>query len=116
MTLKTFFSQFGIPAYTLNSVPDNVSLPYITYPLTEPEWNEQSNFYCQVWYPKNHLSELLTKADLIQEAIGEGVTIPMTGGYLAIYPSTPNMQTLTDDYSQSVYINLAINAYHMPGQ
>jgi hypothetical protein len=42
--------------------------------------------------------------------------IPITGGYLAIYPSTPLMQTMTDDYSQSVYINLAINAYHMPGE
>lgn len=114
--LKTFFSGFDIPAYTLDSVPENVQLPYITYPLLEPEWNEQANFYCQIWYRKKNLGELLIKADQVVAAIGTGILVPIMGGYLAIYPSTPLMQTLTDDYSQSIYISLAINAYHMPGQ
>lgn len=115
-TLKEFLGGFGIPAYTLDSVPENVDLPYITYPLTEPEWSEQTNFYCQIWYRKNNLGALLAKADQVVEAIGTGIQIPMTGGYLAIYPSTPLMQTMTDDFAQSVYISLVINAYHMPGQ
>ena len=115
-TLKTFFSGFGIPAYTLDSVPDNVTLPYITYPLTEPEWSEQASFYCQVWYPKKRMADLLAKADAIVGAIGECKEFTQTGGYLVIYPSTPLIQILTDDYSQSAYINLSINAYHMPGQ
>lgn len=116
MALKTFFGGFGIPAYTLDSVPENVELPYIIYPLVEPEWNSQTNFYCQVWYRKNNLGDLLTKADQVVAAIGTEVKLPMTGGYLTIYPSTPLMQTMTDDYAQSVYINLVINAYHMPGE
>ena len=115
MTLKTFFSQFGIPAYTLDSVPEEVELPYIVYPLTEPEWNEQTNFYCQVWYRKQNLGALLAKADQVLAAIGTGITIPMTGGYLTLYTSTPVIQIMSDDYAQSAYINLAINAYHMPG-
>ena len=115
-TLKSFFGGFGIPAYTLDSVPENVELPYITYQLVEPEWNEQANMYCQVWYKRNNLGSLLAKADQIAAAIGTGVVFDQPGGYLAIYPSTPLMQTLTDDYAQSVYMNLAINAYHMPGQ
>lgn len=115
-TLKTFFSGFGLPAYTLDSVPDNVELPYISYPLTEPEWNEQTNFYCQVWYLKKNLTALITKADQILAAIGTGVTIPMSGGYLAIYPSTPQMQIRTDEQTQCAYISLALNAYHMPGE
>ena len=114
-TLKTFFSGFDIPAYTLESVPEEVEFPYIIYPLVEPEWGEQANFYCQVWYRKNNLGALLAKADQVLAAIGTGIVIPMTGGYLAIYPSTPQMQTMTDDVAQSVYINLAINAYQMPG-
>lgn len=114
-TLKTFFSGFDIPAYTLDSVPESVKLPYIVYPLMEPEWSEQTNFYCQVWYRKNNLEALLTKADQVLAAIGTGITIPMTGGYLAIYPSTPQMQIMSDDFAQSVYINLALNAYQMPG-
>lgn len=114
-TLKTFFSGFGLPAYTLDSVPDEVTLPYITYPLIEPEWNEQASLYCQVWFPKNRLADLLAKADQITAAIGTGVKIDKPGGYLVIYPSTPLVQILTDEYSQSAYINLAINAYQMPG-
>ena len=113
--LKAFFSGFGIPAYTLDSVPDDVELPYITYPLTEPEWNQKATFYCQVWYRKKNLEALITKADQIVAAIGNGKIIPMDGGYLVIWPETPLMQVLTDEYSQSAYINLSINAYHMPG-
>ena len=30
--LKTFFSGFDLPAYTVDSVPDNAQLPYITSP------------------------------------------------------------------------------------
>lgn len=114
-TLKTFFGGFGLPAYTLNSVPENVALPYITYPLVEPEWDSQASFYCQIWYRKNRLQDLLTKADQITAAIGTGVKFEQTGGYLVIYPATPLIQILTDDTTQSAYINLAINAYHMPG-
>lgn len=114
-TLKTFFSGFQIPAYTLQSVPDDVKLPYITYPLTEPEWNEQASFYCQVWYPKKKLEQLLAKADEIVSAIGTMKQFEQEGGYVVLYPSTPLVQILNDDYTQSAYINLIINAYHMPG-
>lgn len=115
-TLKTFFQSFDLPAYTLQSVPDDVTLPYITYPLTEPEWNEQASFYCQVWYPKNRLADLLEKADEIVQEIGTMKEFEQKGGYLVIYPSTPLVQILSDEYSQSAYITLSINAYHMPGQ
>lgn len=115
-TLKTFFGGFGIPAYTLDSVPVEVTLPYITFPLTEPEWCEQANSYVQVWYPKNRLEDLLRKADQIAEAIGAtGIKFEQPGGYLVIYPGTPLIQILTDDYSQSAYLNLIINVYQMPG-
>lgn len=114
-TLKTFFSSFDLPAYTLESVPEDVQLPYITYPLTEPEWSEQASFYAQVWYPKKRLADLLAKADEITAAIGTMKEFEQDGGYIVLYPSTPLIQILSDDYSQSAYITLSINAYHMPG-
>ena len=113
--LKMFFGGFNIPAYTLQSVPEDVELPYITYPLTEPEWNEQASFYCQVWYPKKRLQDLLTKADQIVAAVGECRKIDMPGGYLVIYPSTPLIQIMSDENSQSAYIMLVLKAYHLPG-
>ena len=115
-TLKTFYSGFGLPAYTLESVPETVMLPYITFPLTEPEWNVQASTYCQVWYPKNRLADLLAKADQIAAAIGPtGIKFEQPGGYCVLYPSTPLIQILTDEHTQSAYINLAINVYQMPG-
>lgn len=113
--LKMFFSGFGLPAYTLQSVPDEVELPYITYLLVEPEWDQQANSYCQVWYPKNRLADLLAKADQIVGAIGLMKKIDHPEGYLIIRPQTPVTQIMSDEYSQSAYINLTINAYHMPG-
>ena len=114
-TFKSFFGGFGLPAYTLYSVPDEVNLPYITYPLMEPEWNQKASFYCQIWYPKNRLGELLEKAQSIVGEIGTGKKFDLTEGYLVIYPDTPLIQILTDEDTQSAYINLSINAYHMPG-
>lgn len=114
--LKTFFSSFGLPAYTLESVPDDVTLPYITYPLVEPEWDQQASFYCQIWYRKNNLQALLEKADAVVGEIGTMKKFPLSNGYLVLYPSTPLIQILTDEDSQSAYITLSLNAYHMPGE
>ena len=114
-TLKTFFGGFDIPAYALESVPDDVNLPYITYPMVEPEWDGQGNIYCQVWYPKNRLADLLAKADEIVGEVGTMKQFEQTGGYVVLYPTTPLIQILTDEHSQSAYISLLINAYHMPG-
>ena len=115
-TLKSFFASFDLPAYTLSSVPDEVDLPYITFPLLEPEWNQQSSFYCQIWYPKNRLEQLLTKADEVAKAIAHGKRFNLPEGYLVLYPASPLIQTITDEHTQSVYMNLLINAYHMPGE
>lgn len=115
MTLKEFFSGFDIPAYAESSVPDEVALPYITYPLTEPSWNEQAVYHCQIWYQQKHLGELLAKADQVVGAIQEGVILKNAGSYVVMYPSEPLIQILTDEDSQRAYISLIINAYHMPG-
>lgn len=114
-TLKEFYSSFDLPAYTLSSVPDEVTLPYITFPLEEPEWDRQKTTYCQVWYPKNRLADLLAKADQIAAAIGTMKKFTQTGGYVVLYPSTPLIQILSDESTQSAYISLTINAYHLPG-
>ena len=114
-TLKTFFGGFGLPAYTLDSVPENVDLPYITYPLVEPEWDRQASFYCQIWYRKNRLADLLAKADQVTAAIGSMKRFAQPGGYLVLYPATPLVQILTDEDTQSAYIMLSVNTYHMPG-
>lgn len=113
--LKAFFAGFGLPAYTLASVPEEVELPYISYRLIEPEWDKQADTYCQVFYPKNRLEALLTKADQIAAAIGTGHQIKMPGGYIVLYPAENFIQIMSDAHTQSAYISLIIKAYHKPG-
>ena len=117
VALKTFFSGFGIPAYTTGSVPDDAELPYITYSLAEPEWGQKATMYAQVWDRSRSNTYILQKADQITAEIGEGKVIPYDEGtgYLVIWPETPLVQLMTDGDFRSAYINLSINAYHTPG-
>lgn len=113
--LKEFVGGFGLPAYTTQSVPEDVKVPYLTYPLTEPEWNQKATWYIQGWYKTTSNAALAEKADQIISEIGTGITISTDSGYLVIYPETPLVQLMVDDDYRSFYINLSINSYQMPG-
>lgn len=113
--LKTFFSGFDLPAYAENTVPEDVTLPYITYSQNVPEWNQKASGYAQVWDRTDSNTGIIQKADQITAAIGTGKIIPLTGGYLVIWPETPLIQIMTDGDFRSAYINFSINAYNMPG-
>lgn len=113
--LKQFVGGFGLPAYTVQSVPKDVQVPYLTYPLTEPEWNQKATFYIQGWYRTTSNAELTATADRILREIGTGITINTESGYLVIYPETPLVQMMTDGDFRCFYINLSINVYQLPG-
>ena len=114
-TIKTYLEGFGLPAYSLRSVPKDVNPPYLVFPVNLPEWNQKATFYIQGWYRTTSNEELFTKADEIIADIGVGKTIPMPGGYLVIYPESPLVQLDVDGDYRYFYINLSINAYQMPG-
>lgn len=113
--LKDFFSGFGLPAYTEDSVPDNATLPYITYSAGVPEWNQKATMYAQVWDRTKSNAGIIKKADQITAAIGEGRRIPFAGGYLVIWPENPLTQIRVNGDFRSAYINLSINSYNLPG-
>lgn len=115
--LYGFLSSFDIPAYNEQLVPDDAELPYLTYPLTEPEWDSPATFYINVHYLKSASNRAsLDKADEIVQAIGTGIRLPCTGGCVTLYPQNPLIQALpTENDVRTAYINLQINAYHMHG-
>ena len=113
--LKSFFQGFDLPAYSRDNIPDTVEIPYITFDLIEPRWDTQGNMTAQVYYPKGWIEELLTKADEICAAIGEGLEITMSSGYLMLYLATPQQQRMSDKETESILISLLINSYHLPG-
>ena len=114
--LHDFYSGFGIPAYTTQTVPDEAVEPYITYNLTEPDWNSPTTHYCQVWYNDTSNAAVLAKADEIVRAIGEGIKLHTDGGFILLRPDSPLVQLLVEDREhRSAYINLQLNAFHERG-
>ena len=113
--LKTFFSGFGIPAYTTDSVPEEAPTRHITYPYTDPEWDKQTTFYCEVWDRATSNEFILERADAILKEIGTGIIVSCDGGFLRIHLENPTVQLRVDGDYRSAYINMTINAFHMPG-
>ena len=114
--LKTFFSGFEVPAYQEGSVPDDTELPYITFSLHEPEWNQKATNYARVWDRTRSNEGIIAIADQITAAIGEELRIPFDeAGYLVIWPEPSNTQIQVDGDYRYALVNFSINSYHMPG-
>lgn len=112
--LYEFYNSFGLPAYTVNTVPDSAELPYITYSLVESESLSPATHYAQVWYRDTSNSALLAKVDEIKSAVGDGVCIDCDGGYVVLRPSSPYVQLMVadDPANRYAYINMQINCFH----
>ena len=113
--LKTYYSGFGLPAYQEGSVPDDVSLPYISYSVSIPEWDQKASHFVRVWDRTKSNTGIIRKADQIAQSIGLGKKISFTGGYLMIWPENPLVQIEEDGDFRYAYINLSINSYNLPG-
>ena len=113
--LKTFYSGFGLPAYQEGSVPEDVSLPYISYSVSVPEWDQKASHFVRIWDRTKSNTGIIEKADQIAKAIGIRKRIAFDGGYLVIWPETPLTQIETDGDIRYAYMNLSINSYNLPG-
>lgn len=118
--LNEFWSGFGIPAYMVNTVPDEqpdgkpTTMPYITYSIVETEPLEPATHYAQVFFRSTTNAALIAKVDEIKSAIGNGVRIKCNGGYVVLRPANPYVQLMidADPAVRYAYINLQINCYH----
>lgn len=90
--LYSFYKSFGIPAYEEHSVPDKAALPYITYEVVNPDWQDDAVITANVWYSGTSFTPLFRKVDEIGEKIGGGLTIPTKTGYLYLYKGNPFSQ------------------------
>ena len=113
--LNSFFNGFGIPAYSNNSVPDEIAVRHITYSMNDPEWSQKASLYCEVWDRSTSNEFILSKADAIIREIGEGIVISCDGGFIRINLENPIVQVRVDGDYRSAYINMSMNAFHMPG-
>lgn len=112
--LYEFWSSFGIPAYVEYHVPDDAEMPYITYELTEPNWKEQAAVRARVWYRDFSFVSISAKLDEIKAKIGDGFTMPVGDGMIALFTDDPfiQFQPYEDETGVKVaYLSLILHSF-----
>ena len=113
IALYGFFSSFNLDAYVEYSVPDDAHLPYITYQVLEPGWNDNGTIYARIWYRSTSYVAINAKVDEIRAAIGEGISLPTGNGAVYLTQGTPfaqNMPMEGDNTLKVVYLMFNIQA------
>ncbi|MCR4671990.1 MAG: hypothetical protein K5637_01970 [Lachnospiraceae bacterium] len=107
--IQTFWSGYELNAYDELSLPDNVTLPYITYSVVTDAFENVVSLLGSLWYHSNSWEAICDKKDEISEDIGMGgKLLPIDGGYLWITRGSPfaqRMQDPSDDKVKRMYIN-----------
>lgn len=106
--LYTFFSGFGIAAYTTNNVPSDAVLPYLTYDFAVGKTLSSTSLGARLWYEGTLPAALFEKADEIHERIKNGYQIPCGNGYIWLYQGEPFAQPVEDedDRLSTLYLNI----------
>lgn len=112
--LSQWFTQFELPVYLRNDIPDDAAAPYITIAMNVPEWDKKASFPVTVWYRTKSNLAPMQKSDQIVAAVGSGIRIPCTDGEIVLYPDNPLQQPMVDGDYRSIYMLFTINAYHLP--
>ena len=108
--LQSFFDGIMI-SYAASAVPDNATLPYLTYELITSAWDGgEVGLTVNLWFYTTSESVPNAKAQALSDAIGySGVTIPCDGGFIWLKRGSPWCQSLMDDTDQNIkrrYINV----------
>lgn len=106
--LYTFFSGFGIQAYTTNNVPSDAVLPYMTYDFAVGKTLSSTPLGARLWWEGTLPRAMLEKCDEIQKRIGTGIQLQCGNGYIWLYPGDPFAQPVADedDRISTLYLNI----------
>ena len=96
-TLHSFWSSFGLTAYDENSVPDDATLPYLTYSLSYDTFDNQVSMVANLWYQSTSWKAITNKMHEISEGITQGGKVLTTdNGYIWIKRGSPFGQRMGD--------------------
>lgn len=107
--LHSFFSSFGLIAYDESSVPDNATMPYITYTAAVDSFDTPVVISCDLWYQSTSWAEISKKAEEISNHLKNGgAIIRIDTGYLWITRGAPFAQRINEesDTIKHIYIVL----------
>ena len=108
--LQAFFSRF-MDAYAASAVPDDATLPYLTYELITSAWGGgEVGLTVNMWFRTTSEKEPNAAVDKLSNAIGlGGVQIPCDDGVIWLKRGSPWAQSMTDATDKTIkrrYINV----------
>ena len=109
--LNSFWNSFNIPAYDENTVPDDAQLPYITFSVSEDDFDHPVSLTSSIWYRGKRWDEITNKFKEVSEVIGRGgIMVPYDGGALWVKRGTPFGQRASDpdDSIRRIFINVEV--------
>lgn len=107
--LTAFWKSFNIPAYDVNTVPDNAVTPYLTFEIITDSFGNEVGITNSLWTRSTSWAEISQKAQEIADYIGLGGRwIRYNGGGAWIKRATPFSQRLIDDDYKRIVMNFSI--------
>ena len=108
--LQSFFDSI-MTSYAAYSVPENATLPYLTYELITSAWDGgEVGLTVNMWFRTTSEKEPNVAVDKLSKAIGlGGVQIPCDEGVIWLKRGSPWAQSLTDETDKTIkrrYINV----------
>ena len=108
--LQSFFDGI-MPSYSSSSVPDNATLPYLTYELITSAWNGgEVGLTVNMWFRTTSEKEPNAAVDKLSKKIGlGGVQLPCDDGVIWLKRGSPWAQSMTDATDKTIkrrYINV----------
>ena len=108
--MNCLMNTITLPAYDENSVPENVTYPFIAYSVSTGMLDGVTSLYANMYYRSPSWKEITQKKEEIAEHLGSGgVTIKLDNGYAYIYQASPFAQRMNepgDDMVKRYYILL----------
>lgn len=106
-----FLTSFGWEAYDENTVPEDATLPRLTYSLADAEFGNPVTMSISAWDSSYSWADVTEMKDDIYEGIGlGGRIIPYDDGYIWVKRGQPFSQRMSDedDKIRRIYINLEV--------
>ena len=107
----SFWTQFGLPVYDENTVPETAAANRITYTYAEAEFESPVALSASLWYKSQSWEDISLMASLIYETIGlGGILVPYDTGKLWIKRGSPFSQRMSDEDEKyrRIYLNLEV--------
>lgn len=96
--INEFWNGFDLPAYDENTVPDDASLPRITYSVVEDNWESTCQISASLWYRGTSWAEIEAKKDEIAKALSRGgIVKKIEDGFVWIKRGEPFSQRMGDE-------------------